>query len=262
MPVETPVPEGLPSDAPYKDMEGFLKLRKPFTILPTPLPSDSSSELNDLYFTDSLTQDQTAVMDACLHNCMDVPRAQRIFNQLRVDKPESPALSTKIFNSFLNAYLRKAGMATAPKEASMWMTNALSLFEEMESNHSAPSPDVNSYAQLLLAWQRHNLDSATPITSDAYELPNPKRLLLSLVDRNISVTQLVSDRAFTTSDDAHLAIRELSKAAVELNMSKVVNELGMADAIGRQTGDPLEGIPEATPVLRLKVCLLPLSDTS
>ncbi|KAH7908848.1 hypothetical protein BJ138DRAFT_968798, partial [Hygrophoropsis aurantiaca] len=65
------------------DMEGFLRRRTPYTILPTPLPDDKSSALNTFYFTDSPTQDQLAVMDACLHNLYDVPRARSIFERLR-----------------------------------------------------------------------------------------------------------------------------------------------------------------------------------
>ncbi|KAG2159045.1 uncharacterized protein EDB93DRAFT_1053847, partial [Suillus bovinus] len=64
-------------------MNGFLKRRTPYTILPTPLPDDRASALNSFYFTDSPTQDQLAVMDACLHNLYDVPRAKQIFEQLR-----------------------------------------------------------------------------------------------------------------------------------------------------------------------------------
>ncbi|KAG1726280.1 uncharacterized protein EDB91DRAFT_1061713, partial [Suillus paluster] len=64
-------------------MHGFLKRRTPYTILPTPLPDDRASALNSFYFTDSPTQDQLAVMDACLHNLYDVPRAKQVFEQLR-----------------------------------------------------------------------------------------------------------------------------------------------------------------------------------
>ncbi|KAH7922517.1 hypothetical protein BV22DRAFT_966565, partial [Leucogyrophana mollusca] len=65
------------------DMQGFLRRRTPYTILPTPLPDDKTSALNNFYFTDSPTQDQLAVMDACLHNSYDVPRAKSVFERLR-----------------------------------------------------------------------------------------------------------------------------------------------------------------------------------
>ncbi|KAH7882209.1 hypothetical protein F5I97DRAFT_1777213, partial [Phlebopus sp. FC_14] len=66
------------------DMQGFLKRRVPYTILPTPLPGNQvPTALNTFYFMDSPTQDQLAVMDACLHNLYDVPRAKQVFERLR-----------------------------------------------------------------------------------------------------------------------------------------------------------------------------------
>ncbi|KAF8890703.1 hypothetical protein BD779DRAFT_1426355, partial [Infundibulicybe gibba] len=65
------------------ELEGFLQRRTSYTILPTPLPSDRTSEINDYWYTDSPTQDLLAVMDACLHNLYDVPRAKSIFERLR-----------------------------------------------------------------------------------------------------------------------------------------------------------------------------------
>ncbi|EGO20170.1 hypothetical protein SERLADRAFT_477530, partial [Serpula lacrymans var. lacrymans S7.9] len=77
---EVPQEESLPFG---NDMQGFLKRRTPYTMLPMPLPDDKSSALNDFYFTDSPTRDQLAVMDACLHNLYDVPRARQVFERLR-----------------------------------------------------------------------------------------------------------------------------------------------------------------------------------
>ncbi|KAI9457403.1 hypothetical protein HD554DRAFT_1991576, partial [Boletus coccyginus] len=66
------------------DMRGFLHRRVPYTILPTPLPDQShSTALSTYFFPDSPTQDQLAVMDACLYNLYDVPRAKQVFERLR-----------------------------------------------------------------------------------------------------------------------------------------------------------------------------------
>ncbi|KAF8841665.1 hypothetical protein BDN67DRAFT_890322, partial [Paxillus ammoniavirescens] len=95
--VQVPHPEYPPRFAPQRDptledgaasfigdMQGFLQRRVPYTILPTPLPGDTGhTALNNFYFTDSPTQDQLAVMDACLHNLYDVPRARQVFEALR-----------------------------------------------------------------------------------------------------------------------------------------------------------------------------------
>ncbi|KAI6003177.1 hypothetical protein F5J12DRAFT_680526, partial [Pisolithus orientalis] len=65
------------------DMQGFLNRGTRYTILPSPLPDDRASPLNNFLFTDSPTQDQLAVMHACLHNLYDVPRAKQVFERLR-----------------------------------------------------------------------------------------------------------------------------------------------------------------------------------
>ncbi|KAI0816018.1 hypothetical protein BC628DRAFT_1296793, partial [Trametes gibbosa] len=67
----------------HQEMHGFLRRPAKYTILPTPLPADSVSEPHDYLFTDSPTQDLIAVMDACLHNLHDVPRAKEIFERVR-----------------------------------------------------------------------------------------------------------------------------------------------------------------------------------
>ena len=75
-----------------EDMHNFLKRVTPYTILPTPLPADQKSHLNDTYFTDSPTQDLLAVIDACLHNLYDVPRAKQTFERLQ--RPTSFSIPT------------------------------------------------------------------------------------------------------------------------------------------------------------------------
>jgi DNA-directed RNA polymerase len=74
-----------------------------------------------------------------------------------------------------------------------------------------------------------------------------------MVDRKISVSFVVSDRVFSSSEEAADVIKTLSKAAVDLNMSRVVAELGQAEAIGSHTTDLLDSVPEVNPVLRVKV---------
>ncbi|KIK64989.1 hypothetical protein GYMLUDRAFT_107322, partial [Collybiopsis luxurians FD-317 M1] len=65
------------------DMENFLKSAPRYTILPTPVPEKSPSTKNSSWLTDSATQDSLAVMDACLYQLYDVPRAKGIFDRLR-----------------------------------------------------------------------------------------------------------------------------------------------------------------------------------
>ncbi|KAI0640997.1 hypothetical protein C8Q79DRAFT_892484, partial [Trametes meyenii] len=67
----------------HQEMHGFLRRRSQYTILPTPLPSDVAADAVDYMFTDSSTQDSISIVDACLHNLHDVPRAKEIFDRVR-----------------------------------------------------------------------------------------------------------------------------------------------------------------------------------
>jgi len=132
------------------ELSRFLKRNAPYTILPTPLPTDSSSELNDYWYTDSVTQDLVAVMDACLHNLYDVPRAKTIFEFLR-QKPGNPLLSTRVYNAFLEAYIN---MAADREPKRVWLEFAWELYHAMESGTERFVPDASTYALMLLAYHR------------------------------------------------------------------------------------------------------------
>ena len=149
------------------------------------------------------------------------------------------------------AYLEMA-TTKEPEKATEWIESLAGLYDSIEGHHSQVKPNANTFGTMLLAWQRFNPDSERPL-STIVDLPDPKRLLRAIVDTVIPVTTVVADRAFKTSEESSEAIRDLSKAAVELNMSWIITELGTADLMGRQTVDPLENVPEASPVLRLKV---------
>ncbi|KAF9264461.1 hypothetical protein L218DRAFT_806597, partial [Marasmius fiardii PR-910] len=67
--------------APNPELEGFLQVPPKFTILSAPPPDTTTN--NSLWFTSTATQDQLAIINACLHNCYDIPRAKSIFDRLR-----------------------------------------------------------------------------------------------------------------------------------------------------------------------------------
>jgi DNA-directed RNA polymerase len=144
-----------PKEANISDiLEKFLGRRQQFTMLPTPLPDDKSSPLNDFHFPDSPTQDLVAVIDACLHNLYDVPRAKLIFEKMREDKPGEPLLDVRVYNSILEAYI---GMATtkAKADGSYWAQNAWTLFAVMEQGKEKVIPNASTYATMLIAWIRY-----------------------------------------------------------------------------------------------------------
>lgn len=64
---------------------------------------------------------------------------------------------------------------------------------------------------------------------------------------------VIADKAFTMNEEAEAIIHALSRAAVELNLSKVVTELGMTEHLGTSQFDPLADVPEVKPVLVTKV---------
>lgn len=247
-------------------MQGFLKRRTPYTILPTPLPDDRASSLNSFYFTDSPTQDQLAVMDACLHNLYDVPRAKQVFQQLRTSKSGEPLLESRVYNSFLEAYIDMAYIKE-PEDRTLWVEEAYQLYDTMEKGLEKVHPTASTYAIMLLAWRRYasftcllftlttqsrfNPESETPVHLS--NMPNPTTLLSNLIEREISPTNVVADRIFSSSEEASDIIKLLSRAAVELNLSSVLAELGQAESLGSHVPDPLEDVPEVSPVTRLNV---------
>lgn len=82
---------------------------------------------------------------------------------------------------------------------------------------------------------------------------DPASLLTQILKRKISISHVVADRIFNSSEEAADIIKILSKAAVDLNLSHVVAELGQAEAVGTRFSDILDNVPEVTPVQRAEV---------
>jgi len=125
--------------------------RKPqLTILPTPLPPGSASvEGYDRWFKDSKSQDMAGIIDACLHDLYDVPRAQNVFERLR-QKAGSSILGSGLYNSILNAYL---GMSLKdPIKKNYWVEEAWKLYNIMESGQDDVQPTVRTYSIILALW--------------------------------------------------------------------------------------------------------------
>jgi len=98
---------------------------------------------------------------------------------------------------------------------------------------------------------RFNPESSQPVLDVSAQ--DPASLLTQIVDRKLSISHVVADRVFSSSSEAADIIKVLSKAAINLNLSRVVVELGQAEAIGAQVSDILDSVPEVNPVLRAKV---------
>ncbi|KAH9856180.1 DNA/RNA polymerase [Lenzites betulinus] len=122
----------------------------------------------------------------------------------------------------------------------------------MESGHERVQPTANTYAIMLRTWIRFNPETAPSVHVNAAEVHDAMSLLRNMISRQVAPALVVADRAFTTNDEATEAIKALSRAAVQMGLSSVVNELGLADSLGRQVDDPLEDVPEAIPVMKSK----------
>lgn len=146
-------PENAVSRDTPQNLQGFLGRRRQYTLLPTPLPDDKSSALNDFYFPDSPTQDQLAVIDACLHNLYDVHRARQVFEHMRETKPGDAILESRVFNSFIEAYVNMAS-TKGKDDAEYWIRSAWELYDVMEQGIERVVPNAATYASILTAWTR------------------------------------------------------------------------------------------------------------
>lgn len=137
------------------ELAGYLKQRTHYTFLPSVRPNDSSSPSNNEWYADSATQDLLAVMDACIHNLYDVPRAKSIFDRLR-RKAAKSVLETRIYNTLLEAYTNMSySTYDSDYETSMyWMDTAWDLFENIEKGEEGIEPSASTYAIMLLALKR------------------------------------------------------------------------------------------------------------
>ncbi|KAF8554653.1 DNA/RNA polymerase [Imleria badia] len=116
----------------------------------------------------------------------------------------------------------------------------------MENGSENIHPTAQTYALMVSSWSRLGFDA-----NDTTSVPSPGKLLGRLTARSISIQDVISDRVFTSSEEASEVIRLLSKAAIELNMSRVIAELGQVEAMGTGHLDPLNDVPEVTPVKKL-----------
>jgi DNA-directed RNA polymerase, mitochondrial len=88
---------------------------------------------------------------------------------------------------------------------------------------------------------------------------NISKLLERIVERQISITEVMADQVMTSSTEVASLITLVSQAAVQLGYAHVVHELGQAEALGRTVVDENDTVPEARPVLKeIKVSSLGL----
>ncbi|KAF8918371.1 DNA/RNA polymerase [Mucidula mucida] len=232
-------------------MEGYLRRRPAYTLLPSLRPHDSSSTVNVEWYGDTESQDQLAIMDACLHDLYDVHRAETIFENLRASKANT-LLEVRIYNAFLEAYLQMA--QREPQTAEVWLGKMWDLYGALESGKAHLAPTASTYALMILSLLRYAialLDSSTPPELQSLCPFTYKELLSRITVREYDIKRVVSDRVISNEDGPQL-IKELSRAAVQLNLPTLVAELGETHAMATVQPDILDTIPEVRPVLKDK----------
>jgi DNA-directed RNA polymerase len=73
--------------------------------------------------------------------------------------------------------------------------------------------------------------------------------LKGIVDNQLSVVTVVSDRSIKSSEEAQKIIQALTSAAVQHNYHDIVRELGKAEELGSSLPDPYSDVPEVRPVV-------------
>ena len=69
-----------------------------------------------------------------------------------------------------------------------------------------------------------------------------------IVDNQLSVSTVISDRAIKSSEEAQKILQVLAKAAVQHNYREIVHELTDLERDGSSLPDPYSDVPEVRPV--------------
>jgi len=137
----------------FKDLRGpeFL------TILPTPLPvGEQGAAEHQRYFPDSSFVALVAIVDACLSNFHDIPRAQSLFAELRDDRKAVNFMDVRVFNRFLHAYFTLAeNPNTGYKDAEKHRIQAWGLYKSMVENKERVEPNPHTSALMLRGLLRY-----------------------------------------------------------------------------------------------------------
>ena len=132
------------------------------TILPTPLPvSEQGAAEHQRYFPDSNVMAHVAIVDACLANFRDVPRARSLFAELRRDRKAANFVDVRVFNRFLHTYFLLAeDPNTSPEETDKYRMLAWELYNSMVENKENVVPNSHTSALMLHGLLRYIIITA------------------------------------------------------------------------------------------------------
>lgn len=231
-----------------------------YTILPTPtaapskdflFPASSSSTSRQVFSPSPLHQ-VLAVIDACLANSYDVPRARALFNGLRTDKTLKghPLMGdVRMYNSVLRGYLVKAYQmgdelegieGISEKEREMWLDEFWNLYEVLAQNAEV-QPNASTFGLALVAHIRSTLPlpiqedggpkkSGRPRTRSLRNaLPrSPNDIIRSILEHRIPMYEIIMDYSLNILDDPSFispSQLESSEMVIEIPQEKVLGLL-------------------------------------
>lgn len=240
----------------------------PHTILPTPQPLSEPSQSfeQSRYFPDSGSIALLAIMDACLTNLYDVPRAHQLLTTLRQQSNSTTILDVRIYNRFLRAYFEYAESDTAKKKnAEQWRREAWRLHDLMCQGKEPAVP--NEHTNAIMVWgllKYVNRLLVLCVSSSLRRVPNldeetRQMMIVPVVRdaaaRDVNLQDVVAHPLFSTPDDTSAAIQLLTHAAFQALPRRtamvVVQQMGVHPA--QDKVDTLEQVPEAVPVARRRV---------
>ncbi|KAF9472674.1 DNA/RNA polymerase [Pholiota conissans] len=215
-------------------MANFLSRNIPLTIIPAPEPLDRKSPSFDPWFGDSQTHDMVGIVDACLHNLYDVPRAQKMFAHLR-KRVGFASLTTRMYNNFLDAYLQMAEKEPHKKE--YWLDEMWNLYTVLEGEVEVVAPTSKTYAIMFYRLFKYG----SGIDQDT------NYVLSKLVERDIPILDVLKSSYLGMGEEMADVAQMLSEAAVNLGFRNILQDLGHYTT-EQQSEHFLDDVPEAMPV--------------
>ncbi|QRW12717.1 DNA-dependent RNA polymerase [Ceratobasidium sp. AG-Ba] len=215
---------------------------RPLTLLPTPLPETEPQD--DTYFPSSKKQQSLAVIAACLRDLYDVKRAENVFDRLRSDATAgSSVITVDTYNAFMLAYAQLQGADVGDhKEQAAWANKLWDVWSTLEQGEEGVYPNSTTVAIAFLALVRAPIDLVgRPTTTD---------LVRHILDRKLSVEDILGSPVLATPGDLAQAKSMLSLAAQEMGRSDVQEALDNIDRSMPTLTAPRSNleVPEVMPV--------------
>ena len=137
-----------------------------------------------------------------------------------------------------------------------WVEDAWLLYDTMEHKTTYEALRTSHIYTFTLhrTCLRLGPESENPVTLSGAIAQDPVTPLRNIVQQEIARALEISDRAFTSREEATEAICTLPHAALHLCVTNVMSKLILVGSLGKQAEDPLENVSEVTPVTKPKVC--------